>query len=341
MPESRAATAMAREIAEIPEAAGQLLGRSKALASVAAQIDQVHPRNVVFCGRGSSGYVGVYLRYLVEVRLGLLASAAAPSVSTSYGARPDMDNTLFVVISQSGQSPDLITMSRAARTSGALTLAIVNDESSAVARACELVVGIGAGAELAVAATKTVVLSMMAGALLVAEWARDSNLIASLHRLPQRFDDAHHCDWSEWGNALLRAPAAFVAGRGYALGSVKELGLKLQETLRLPAIAFSAAEMRHGPRAAITTTTPILLLRQDDETGHTVDALVRDLRHDCETVFVAGGPSSTLPWIAADDPICDPIAMLVPAYRAIEAASRARGLDPDHPPHLSKITRTL
>jgi glucosamine--fructose-6-phosphate aminotransferase (isomerizing) len=116
--------------------------------------------------------------------------------------------------------------------------------------------------------------------------------------------------------------------------------LKLQETLRLPAIAFSAAELRHGPRAAITSTTPVLVLRQGDETCHMVDALVRELHDDGETVFVAGGPMGTLPWIAEDDPICDPMAMLVPAYRAIEAAARARGLDPDNPPHLSKITRT-
>src|SRR5215831_250289 len=270
-------TAMARDIADIPVAAERLLGRSESLASIGVRIRQFHPRSVVFCGRGSSGYVGVYLRYLVEVLLGLLATAAAPSVLTSYGARPDMRDTLFIVISQSGQSPDLVAMSDAARSGGALTLAIVNAESSPVAKSCELVFCIGAGTELAIAATKTVVLSMIAGALLVAVWARDSTLMAALRRLPDRFAEAQRCDWSAWGKTLARAPAAFVAGRGYALGSVKEIGLKLLETLRLPAIAFSAAELRHGPRAAITSTTPVLMLRQGDETGHMVDALVREL----------------------------------------------------------------
>jgi glucosamine--fructose-6-phosphate aminotransferase (isomerizing) len=340
MNEGRSQTAMAREIADIPIAAERLLGRSESLASISARIDQYQPRRVVFCGRGSSGCIGVYLRYLVEVKLGLLACAAAPSVLTAYGARPDMRDTLFIVISQSGQSPDLVAMSHAARTSGALTLAIVNAESSPVARSCELVVDIGAGTELAVTATKTVVLSMTAGALLIAAWARDSILMAALRRLPDRLAEAHRCDWCEWGKTLAHAPAAFVAGRGYALGSVKELGLKLQETLRLPAIAFSAAELRHGPRAAITSATPVLVLRQGDETCPMVDALVRDLLDSGETVFVVGGPMGTLPWIAEDDPICDPMVMLVPAYRMIEAAARARGLDPDNPPHLSKITRT-
>jgi len=331
---------MAREIADIPVAAERLLGRRESLASIAARIDEFRPRSVIFCGRGSSGYVGVYLRYLVEVRLGLLASAAAPSVLTSYGARPGVRDALFIVISQSGQSPDLVAMSRAARAGGALTLAIVNAESSPVAESCELVFGIGAGTERAVAATKTVVLSMIAGALLVAASARDAALMAALRRLPNRLAEAWHCDWSAWGRALAPAPAAFVSGRGFALGVAKELGLKLQEALRLPAIAFSAAELRHGPRAAITSTTPVLVLRQGDETGSMVDALARELRDDGATVFVAGGPMGTLPFIADDDPVCDPVVMLVPAYRAIEAAARLRGLDPDNPPHLSKITRT-
>lgn len=340
MDKTCAQTAMAREIADIPAAAERLLGRSELLASMADRIRRFQPRKVVFCGRGSSGYAGVYLRYLIEVKLGILTCAAAPSVLTAYGARPDMRDTLFIVISQSGESPDLVAMSDAARKSGALTLAIVNVENSPVARSCELVADISAGPELAVAATKTVALSMMTGALLVAAWSRDSILMTALQRLPNRFRDAHRCDWSEWSKTLAHAPAAFIAGRGYALGPVKELGLKLQETLRLPAIAFSAAELRHGPRAAITSATPVLLLRQEDETSSTVDALARDLRDSGETVFVAGGPMSTLSWIVRDHPICDPLAMLIPAYRAIEAAARARGLDPDNPSHLSKITRT-
>ena len=331
---------MAREIADIPAAAERLLGRSELFASIGDRIREFQPRRVVFCGRGSSGYAGVYLRYLVEVKLGIPACAAAPSIFTAYGARPEMRDTLFIVISQSGQSPDIVAMSDAARAGGALTLAIVNVEGSPVARSCELVAGIGAGPELAVAATKTVMLSMMTGGLLVAAWARDSILVAALQRLPNRFGEAYRCDWAEWGKTLAHAPAAFVSGRGFALGPVKELGLKLQETLRLPAIAFSAAELRHGPRAAITSATPVLVLRQDDETRSMVDALVRDLQDSGETVFVAGGPMGTLPWIAEDNPICDPLVMLIPAYRAIEAAARARGLDPDNPPHLSKITRT-
>jgi glutamine---fructose-6-phosphate transaminase (isomerizing) len=342
MPEATVLTRMSSDIAEIPAAAERVLRDAQSLIEKLARlIEAASPRVVVMCGRGSSGHVGVYLRYLFETKLGLLVSAAAPSVVTAYKGRPDMRDVLFVVISQSGRSPDLIAATKAARALGALTLAIVNDPDSPAAMEAELVLPIGAGTERAVAATKSVVASMIAGAQLVAALTQDGALAAGLQKLPQRLSRAQNCDWSAWSERVLGAPAAFVAARGYGFGCVREIALKLTETLRVPALGFSAAELRHGPRAAITPATPVLLLRQNDETSETVDALLRDLRDAGEAVFAAGGAGGTLPWIGDDHPICDPIAMLVPAYRAIEAAARRGGLDPDNPPHLSKVTRTL
>jgi glucosamine--fructose-6-phosphate aminotransferase (isomerizing) len=296
---------------------------------------------MVFCGRGSSGHVGVYLRYLFEARLGLLASASAPSVVTAYRRPPDMRESLFVVVSQSGRSPDLITATQVARKAGALTLAIINEEDSPAAQASELILPIGAGPERAVAATKSVVLSMLAGAQLVAALGRDDDLADGLRQVPTRLAAALGCDWSAWAAAAADAAATFVAGRGYALGCVRELALKVTEILRVPALGYSAAELRHGPRAAITRATPVLVLRQNDEAAGTVDDLARDLAAAGETLFAAGGPHGTLPWIGDGHPICDPVLMLLPAYRAIEHAARRRGFDPDNPPHLSKVTRTL
>jgi len=332
---------MARETAEIPAAAERLLARSDAFAAIAERIGHARPRIVVFCGRGSSGHVGVYLRYLFEARLGLLASAAAPSVVTAYRRPPDLRDALFVVVSQSGRSPDLVGATQAARKLGALTLAIVNDENSPAAAASELVLAIEAGAERAVAATKTVTLSMIAGARLVATLARDDDLNEGLSQLPPRLSGALACDWSAWADSTAAAAAAFVVGRGYGLGCVREIALKVAEILRVPTLGYSAAELRHGPRASITPATPVLVLRQNDEAAATVDDLVRDLNTAGETVFAAGGPQGTLPWIGDGHPLCDPVVMLIPAYRAIEAAARRRGFDPDNPPHLSKVTRTL
>jgi glucosamine--fructose-6-phosphate aminotransferase (isomerizing) len=341
MAESHAASAMARETAEIPAATERLLARADLFAAIAGRIEQAKPRIVVFCGRGSSGHAGVYLRYLFEARLGLLASAAAPSVVTAYRRLPDMRGALFVVISQSGRSPDLVTATEVARKSGALTLAIVNDEHSPAAIASELVLPIGAGAEHAVAATKTVVLSMIAGARLVAALGRDDDLDDGLRDLPRRLSSALACDWSAWADSAAGAAVSFVVGRGYGLGCVREIALKVSEILRVPALGYSAAELRHGPRASVTAATPMLVLRQNDEAATAIDDLVRDLQGSGERLFVAGGAAQTLPWIGDGHPVFDPVVMLVPAYLAIEAAARKRGFDPDNPPHLSKVTRTL
>lgn len=333
-------TFMAREIAEIPDAAERVLAAGDAMR-IGATLNAKEFPFVVVCGRGSSGHAGVHLRYLIETRLGLPVSAAAPSVVTGYDRPPRVEGALFVVISQSGRSPDLVAATQAARAGGALTLALVNDPESPAARASDLVLPIGAGPERAVAATKTVTNSLVAGAALVAAWADDGALAQGLSALPQRLGRALTLDWSAWSADLAGAPAAFVTGRGHGLGPVREIALKLGETLRLPALGFSAAELRHGPRASVSAVTPVLALRQADPLAEGVDALVRDLFGDGLRVHACGGPLGRLPWLGDGHPACDPVAMLVPAYRAIEAEARRRGLDPDAPAGLTKVTETL
>ena len=332
---------MAREIREIPIATERLLAGHDLVATVADRIRDADPRVVVISGRGSSGNVATFLRYLFEVRAGLLVSNSAPSVVTSYQRTIDMREAIFIVISQSGRSPDLVMGAQSARKTGALTIAIVNDVTSPVALACELTLPVGAGPEHAVAATKSVVLSMVRGAQLIAALTSDHALRENIKQLPQRFSQALTCDWSAWSDSLASARAAFVIARGYGLGSAREIALKVAETMRLPASGYSAAEVRHGPLAAAGAQTPLLVLRQNDGSSGMVDALIADLRARKLNVFSAGDPRGTLPWIGHDDPICDAIAMVLPAYAAIEQAARDHGFDPDHPPYLSKITETL
>jgi glucosamine--fructose-6-phosphate aminotransferase (isomerizing) len=252
-----------------------------------------------------------------------------------------MRDAIFIVISQSGRSPDLVAGARSARESGALTVALVNDVTSPVAEACELTLPIGAGPELAVAATKSVLLSMVISAKLVASLTADHALSEKLEQLPQRFSHALGCDWSAWSGSLAAARAAFVIGRGFGLGPAREIALKIAETMRLPTLSYSAAEVRHGPLASASAETPLLVLRQNDGSSAMVDALIADLRERELNVFSVGDPAGTLPWIGNDDPICDAMTMLLPAYATIEQAARERGFDPDNPPHLTKITETL
>jgi glucosamine--fructose-6-phosphate aminotransferase (isomerizing) len=181
----------------------------------------------------------------------------------------------------------------------------------------------------------------MRGAQLVAHLMQDDLLMQAVGRLPRRFDEALACDWSAWGDSLRDARAAFVTARGHGLGTAKEIALKLTETMRLPALGYSAAELRHGPFAAVTSRTPVLALRTDAAGSDLIDRLVHELTSADRPVFAVGGRNGTLPWIDDDHPICDPIAMLLPAYVAIEQAARRQGFDPDRPTNLSKVTETL
>jgi len=334
-------TAMAREIREIPATTERILAEQDLVAITADRIRHANPRVVVISGRGSSGNVGTFLRYLLETRAGLLVSTSAPSVVTTYKRSMDMRDAVFMVISQSGFSPDLVTGAQSARKNGALTIAIVNDTTSPLALACELTLPIGAGPERSVAATKSVVLSMVLCARLIASFTSDHALSEKIKQLPKRFRGAIACDWSAWSRSLAAARASFVIGRGFGLGPAREIGLKITEIMRLPTLSYSAAEVRHGPLACASAETPFLVLRQSDGSSEMVDTLIADLRFRKLKVFSVGDPGATLPWIGNDDPICDAITMLLPAYATIEQAARYRGFDPDNPPYLTKITETL
>jgi glutamine---fructose-6-phosphate transaminase (isomerizing) len=333
-------SAMASEIRESADVVASIVANRAAINNIAARIGIDSAPLCVLCGRGSSGHAGIFLRYLIETRLRLPVSASAPSVITAFRTRLKLRDALFIVISQSGRSPDLVEATLSARAAGARTVAIVNDTTSPVADAAEFVIPIEAGHEHSVAATKTVIGSMAAGFALVAELAGDVALIGALEMLAGRLTRALALDWSYIADDLAGASAVFVAGRGLALGSVREIALKLSEVLRLPSIGVSAAELQHGPRAALSSRTPIIMMRLMDETAPMVDALFEELRVQNIGVHLVGGPLSSLQWLAEDDPATDAITMLVPAYQMIEGAARAFGFDPDRPPHLSKITET-
>jgi glutamine---fructose-6-phosphate transaminase (isomerizing) len=334
-------SAMASEIGESANVISRIVGNRRETTIIAQSLRIGSVPFCVLCGRGSSGHAGVFLRYLIETRLGLAVSASAPSVTTAFRSNLRLRNALFIVISQSGRSPDLVAATKSARDTGARTIAIVNATSSPVATAAEFVIPIEAGAEHSIAATKTVIGSMAAGAALIAELAEDQALRSALDRLPERLNRALALDWSKVSDDLGKASAVFVAARGLGLGWAREIALKLCEILRLPAIGLSAAELQHGPRAALSSSTPVLLMRIMDETAGSVDELANQLRDQKIALHLCGGPHGSLPWLEQDDPVTDPITMLVPAYRMIEQTARKRGFDPDRPPRLSKITKTF
>lgn len=331
---------MSAEIAEAPDIVAKLLQRDRPFDDAASIIAGQDRPLIVLCGRGSSGHVTVYLRYLIETMIGRPVSYIAPSVVTLDRGTLDLAGTTFIAVSQSGGSPDLVACAEMARRQGASTIAVVNDTNSALARACALVVPIGAGPELAVGATKTVIASMAVGAALISQIVGDESMRAALQRLPARLYGALKLDWSSASRGLANARCFFVASRGAGLGPAREIALKTCEILRMPAQAYSSAEILHGPRAALTSDTPVLAMTGTDAAGHSTKSVAVDLAQNGIPVFTCG-PGGSLPWLTDDHPLIDPIIQLIPAYLMIERECRRQGWDPDRPPHLKKVTETL
>ncbi len=335
---------MFREAAESAAVVrAQLVANSEPVTRLGETLRRLAPRAVVTCARGSSDHAATYAKYLLETRCGVLTSSGAPSVSSVYSARPDLGGALCLAISQSGRSPDLLAAADAARAAGALVVALVNDERSSLAERADHVIPLRAGVESSVAATKSHIASLAAILHLVAEWRGDEELREALANLPDQLESAWRLDWQPAVAPLANAQNLFVLGRGLGLCVAQEAALKLKETCGLHAEGISVAELQHGPMALVRAGFPVLMFSQDDETRASNAALAALLVRNGAALISAGleAPGAlALPSIGAD-PVVQPILLIQSFYRMAEALSRARGLDPDRPPHLSKVTETV
>jgi glucosamine--fructose-6-phosphate aminotransferase (isomerizing) len=313
------------------------------IARIAGALRSFKPRMVLTSARGSSDHAATFARYLIETQLGLVTSSASPSVSSIYGARQDLSQCLFLVISQSGRSPDLLTAAAAAKASGAMVLALVNAEDSPLAAMADHVIFLRAGPELSVAATKSYICALAAIVHLVAHWNAHPSLLSALASLPAQLAASWHLDWQPMVDVLTPAQNLFVLGRGLGLGVAQEAALKFKETCGLHAEAFSSAEVRHGPMALLEKKLPVLMFAQDDETRPGLEALAQEWSAQGVNVLMAGRALpgvKTLPVIAADAAIA-PLLFAQTFYRWAAILAVARGYDPDHPPHLKKVTETI
>jgi glucosamine--fructose-6-phosphate aminotransferase (isomerizing) len=337
-------TAMAREAAEAPAVVRRGLDANRVrMRELGAQLRRRAPRMVMTCGRGSSDHAATFAKYLIETRTGVLTASAAPSVSSVYETRSDMSDVLCLAISQSGRSPDLLASVEAAKAGGAYVVALVNVEDSPLARIAHAVAPLHAGLEQSVAATKSFLASLAAIAQLTAEWTEDAALRDALDAAPEQMARAAGLDWSAAVERLTPAHNLYVIGRGLGFGAAQEAALKFKETCGLHAEAFSSAEVRHGPMALVTRGFPVLAFSQDDATRPGIEALVADLAADGADVLLAGKPhaaATNLPTLDAH-PALQPLLSIQSFYGMAESLSRARGLDPDHPPHLRKVTKTV
>lgn len=335
---------MAAEIAEIPAAAARLLAANgPELARIGARLRALDPPFLATVARGSSDHAAFYLKYAVELAAGVPVASVGPSVVSVYARPLRLAGAACLAISQSGASPDIVAMLRAARDAGALTLALTNAEGAPLARAAEFGLPLHAGPERSVAATKSFTGSVVAGLALLAEWRQDAGLAAAVAALPDAMAQALGQDWGALAGRLAGAGSAYVLGRGPGLAIAAEMALKLKETCGLHAEAHSAAEVLHGPAALVRTGFPVLVLAVQDAARAHVLATAARLAGQGADVFVTGADVAgavTLPAPPPLHPLVDPLVAVVAFYAMAEGLARRRGLDPDRPFALQKVTAT-
>jgi len=313
------------------------------LSELVARLTHTPPQVIVTCARGSSAHAANFGKYLIERHLGVPVAAVAPSIMTIYRQGLRLKGQLFVTISQSGHSDDLVEAASSARAIGALTAAIVNDTHSPLASACEIVLPMAAGEEWSVAATKTFVASVAVLLRLVANWASQRALQDAIDRLPDRLAEAAQVDWSNAIDALSAANSLAILGRGPTLAIAQEASLKLKEVCNIQAEAFSGAEFQHGPIAMVSERYPVLILMPTDEAALNLAGVATDVSRKSSSVFVTGiraGVVGVLPVLPPEHPETDALCLIQSFYRLAVRVAERRGINVDQPRHLKKITRT-
>jgi glutamine---fructose-6-phosphate transaminase (isomerizing) len=341
---TRLRTRMAHEVAEAPEAvARQAQGLAHPLRELVAYLKRQPPQVVVTCARGSSAHAATYGKHLIERTIGVPVAEAAPNIASVYGRQLKLKDQLFLAISQSGKSDDLIAMALSARSAGALTVAIVNVTDSPLARACDLILPIGAGPELSVAASKTFIATLTVLQRLLAAWTDDAALARAVEAMPERLARAAALDWGAATGTLSRTTSLVTIGRGPTLAIAREASLKLKETCNLHAEAFSGAEFMHGPVALAAPTYPILMFMPTDAAAAGMRRLAADLGAKGTALFAteAGDPApGRLPALPSDHPETDAVCLVQSFYAMLLRLAERLGADVDRPRHLQKVTRT-
>jgi glutamine---fructose-6-phosphate transaminase (isomerizing) len=331
---------MEHEAREAPDAVARFLDyNKKALIDLGARLRNTPPPFGISSARGSSDNAAGYFKYLTEILLGVPCASIGVSVVSVYGAQLKLKGALCLTVSQSGKSPDIIALQNAARKAGAITVALVNSEDSPAAHNADICLPLRAGPEVSVAATKSCIVSLVAGAAIVAHWLGDDDKIRALQALPDTLSNALAIDWPQLIELAAHAESLYVLGRGPALPVAAEVALKLKETCAIHAEAYSIAEVMHGPLELLGKGFPIFALAPDDQSRQVSAEAFAKIRRTGADLVVAG--MSGLSFAATGEPLLDPISMIQTAYLAIEKLAKLRGRDPDRPRLLKKVTETL
>jgi glucosamine--fructose-6-phosphate aminotransferase (isomerizing) len=331
---------MESEAREAPAAVARFLETNgAALSALARRLRDNPPSVILTAARGSSDHAATYLKYMIEILLGVPCASIGASVASVWHSQLKLNNAVCITISQSGQSPDIVSLQEAARKAGALTVAMVNQVGSRAEQGADFFLPLCAGPEKSVAATKSFIASLAAGAAIAAQWKQDQALNAALLALPEKLERAAGIQWPTFQARAKSAQSLYILGRGPGLAIAQETALKMKETCALHAEALSFAEVMHGPLELVKAHFPVLAFSPEDASRTLAREALQRLRRVNADVFAVeqGG----LPHVAAGHALLEPISMIQSAYLNIEPLARALGRDPDAPRLLSKVTETM
>jgi len=339
-----------QEILEQPEVLERLLEQERGTVEAVAQaIRERAPRFMVLAARGSSDNAARYGQYLLGAVNGLPVALATPSLFTLYRRPPCLADALVVAVSQSGQSPDIVAVVEEGRRQGALTLAVTNDPTSPLARSAEWVIPLHAGAERSVAATKTYTASLLALGMISAALAGDEEMFTALRTVPEAIRQVVSsaptiCRASERYRYM---EACVVVSRGYNYATAYEIALKLKELTYVLAEPYSSADFQHGPVALVEKGFPVIaVVPEGAVTAEMVDFLRRLREREAELVVISAREEALslaqtpLPLPGGIPEWLSPMVAVVPGQLFALGLTQARGLDPDQPRGLQKVTRT-
>jgi glutamine---fructose-6-phosphate transaminase (isomerizing) len=343
---SKIGNVMEAEISEIPEVFQNLLDNPAQFSDLANLLNKSEIKSVLLLARGTSDNAAHFLKYLIETKLGLPVGLTSPSSVTIYKTKLNFKNTLVVAISQSGQSTDLIEYAKAAQISGALLVAMTNDESSPLAKSADFHITLLAGKELAVAATKSYAAQLMCSLLFVQAWLHNGTTPPSIISEAKRLV-ADETLVTKAIAAANRDGEIVVLGRGFSYPNAREAALKIQETSKISVQGLSIADYMHGPISALTAKTQVFIMAPKSFPLSSLKDDLAKIRSNAPKIFWIGSGELALPneiVISGSDcgsEIYESIVDSIVLQRFALEFARKNGLDPDSPAGLSKVTLTI
>ncbi|MCF8475309.1 MAG: SIS domain-containing protein [Emcibacter sp.] len=329
-------TIMEREAREAPARIQQQLFENRyTVKALGEKIRLFDPKLVMTVGRGTSDHAGVFAKYLIEVELGIPVTSSAPSVSSVYNKQMKLENVLVIFISQSGRSPDILAQAEMAKKSGAFCIALINDEAAPIKDIADAVIPLKAGAENAVAATKSYLTTLSALLQLVAYWSENNSILKALDSLPDQLTDMTSRPAQILPVNFKNILNCFVLGRGFGYAISLEIALKLKEVCCLHAEAFSSAEFFHGPVTLVEKEITILNININDEAAPLHQKMLDEIKARGARILPMSLPMQNV------HPRLAPLLILERFYLDVELIARSLNINPDAPTGLRKVTMTV